>query len=251
MANAFVYGSCVSRDLVRLFDKDLTCLEYIARQGWISAASSPEVPLDGTLLTSPFQQRMVDGDFASDALTALAQALPDADLVLMDIIDDRFGVYPLGDSFITPSAEFGASGLRRSLELGQHIPFGSDQHFELWCQAAQKVRECIGDYSWKTFLLAAPFTEFSVDGSAIPPALERPSSLWNEQYRRYYRFAHKLGFNVLTLPDAFAVSTPHHTWGIAPFHYLESSYRWWLEEIKKGLNRSSGLLHVPENLGPT
>lgn len=238
MLNAFVYGSCVSRDLVALFASELNCLDYIARQGWISAASMPHGATGTTQLTSPFQQRMLDGDFASNGLAELSNALPVADVVVMDIIDDRFGVYPLGDSYITPTAEFGASGLRPALDLGKHIPFGSDRHFELWCTAAEKVRETVGDYSGKTFLLAAPYTDVSVDGNRIVPALEKPSNLWNEQYQRYYRFAKQSGFQVLTLPDAFAVSTPHHKWGVAPFHYLEASYGWWFDEIRRTLKRT-------------
>lgn len=235
MLNAFVYGSCVSRDLVAIFEPEIDCLDYIARQAWISAASSPNKSVEATQLTSPFQQRMLDGDFASTALSELRDALPRADVVLMDIIDDRFGVYPLGDGYITPSAEFGASGLRHMLDLGKHIPFGSDRHFELWSEAAAQVRESVDDYVWKTFLLAAPYTDVSVDDTQVVLALEKPSHLWNEQYERYYRLAQKLGFQVLTLPDALAVSTPHHKWGVAPFHYLEVSYGWWFEEIRRAL----------------
>lgn len=235
MLNVFVYGSCISRDLVALFEQELNCVDYIARQAWISAASSPSEAAETSQLASPFQQRMLNADFESSALSALTDALPHADFALLDIIDDRFGVYPFGEGYITPSAEFGASGLRHGLDLGKHIPFGTDLHFELWSEAARKVRESVGDYSWKTFLLAAPYTDVSVDGTTIVPALEKPSDLWNDQYKRYYRLAQHLGFQVLTLPDAFAVSTPHHKWGIAPFHYLEASYGWWFEEIRRRL----------------
>lgn len=231
----YVYGSCVSRDLTVLFASELECTDYIARQGWISAASDGIDAVRATSLTSPFQQRMLEGDMTSTALPSLERALVDSDVVLLDLIDDRFGVYPVSGSYITPSAEFGASGLRSSLPLESHLPFGTDQHFELWRQSAIRVRQIIGKYNWKTFLLEAPFTEWSVDGSKIEPALEKPAKKWNELYGRYYAHARQLGIQVITLPDAFAVSTPYHRWGSAPFHYVEAAYSWWFERIQESL----------------
>lgn len=231
MKNVFVYGSCVSRDLTALFPSELECSEYIARQGWISSTSIPREPLGSSALGSPFQQRMLDGDLSSTALPALVNALQESDLILLDIIDDRFGVYPLGEGYVTPSAEFGASGIRGQLPLGSHIPFGSDEHFALWTKSALKIRHAIGELNWKVFLLGAPFTERSVDNSEVNRALEKTASTWNGLYERYYAQARALGFQVLTLPDAFAVTTPHHKWGSAPFHYVEASYGWWFHLI--------------------
>jgi hypothetical protein len=230
-----VYGSCVSRDLAALFASKLECTDYIARQGWISAASKGIAAVRDSQLTSPFQQRMLDGDLTSSALPALEGALADSDLVLLDLIDDRFGVYPVSGGYITPSAEFGASGVRSSLPLESHVPFGTDQHFDLWRQSANRVRQSIGEYNWKTFLLEAPFTESSVDGSQIEPALEKSAQTWNQLYERYYLHARQLGIQVVTLPDAFAVSTPYHKWGSAPFHYVEAAYGWWFDRIQESL----------------
>lgn len=226
-----VYGSCVSRDLVALKAPRTNCAEYVARQSWISATSPGAQGSSGSLLTSSFQQRNLDGDLKSDALARIGQRAESVDALLLDLIDDRFGVYPHEDGFITPTAEFRQSGLKDSLALGDHIPFGTDRHLELWGTAASRMRDGLGDLIGRTYVLEAPFTGVSLDGSPVRDAMERDHESWNELYRPYYARLRELGFQVLALPAQYAVTTPHHRWGRAPFHYVESAYGWWHEQI--------------------
>lgn len=231
MIKALVYGSCVSRDLVAIHSDRIMCVDYIARQSWISASSAPLSPVAETKLTSKFQQDMLDGDFASSAITTIESSIDASDVLILDLIDDRFGVFPLDDGYITPTAEFAMSGIRASLDMGIHIRFGTDRHFELWTSSAKDLKYSLGSNLGKTFLLRTIFTSSSVDGSLVPDALERKSMDWNQQYERYYEFAKSIGFQVIALPTELAVSTPHHQWGIAPFHYIEAAYGWWLDRI--------------------
>ena len=234
MIRTLVYGSCVSRDLIALHNDEMICVDYIARQSWISATSTPieSVDADGIALDSKFQNQMLMGDFASSALTSLNEAMNECDLILIDIIDDRFGVYPLDNGYITPTAEFATSGIRSSLELGKHIPFGCDEHFELWSKSAEKLRSTLDEVIERVFVLSTEFTERSTDDTVVPQALGSSACLWNEKYKRYYLHVKSLGFKVVDLPSKLAVSTPHHRWGIAPFHYMEASYEWLYTRLK-------------------
>ncbi|MGP5090691.1 DUF6270 domain-containing protein [Brachybacterium tyrofermentans] len=232
---SLVYGSCVSRDLVELFRPVMSCTEYIARQAWVSSGN-PSVPLSEPVeLESRFQRRMVEGDFAGDAHEQLDAYADKVDVVLLDIVDDRFGVYPVAGGYVTPSAEFNASGLRHSVDLGDHIPFGTPDHLTLWSDAAEALWSVVEKFSDKTFLLGANFTDVSVDGGEVPAALGRGAGEWNDLFYPYYEKAREIGFQVLMLPDAFAVSTPHHKWNAAPFHYVEHAYGWWYESIRRSL----------------
>lgn len=237
--DVYVYGSCVSRDLIEYFRPEAACIEYVARQSWISATSATNVGDVEIGLDSAFQCRMLEGDLAGDALDQIARSSDGADAILLDIVDDRFGVYPCGEGYLTPSAEFHAAGLRNILELGEHIPFGTPQHLELWTAAAYSIWSAIGEHRHKTFLLGANFTATSVDGAAVPPALGRGAGEWNDLYRQYYERARDIGFQVLMLPDALAVTTPHHRWNAAPFHYVEYSYVWWYENVLRRLQHQS------------
>lgn len=234
MIRTLVYGSSVSRDLIALHTDEMICVDYIARQSWISATSTPieSVVADGTALDSKFQNQMLMGDFASSALTSLTEVMNECDLILIDIIDDRFGVYPLDNGYITPTAEFATSGIRPTLELGKHISFGSDEHFELWSKSAEKLRSALDEVIERVFILSTEFTERSTDDTAVPEALGSSAYLWNEKYKRYYSHVKSLGFKVVELPSKLAVSTPHHRWGIAPFHYMEASYEWLYTRLK-------------------
>lgn len=231
MLKVVVYGSCVSRDLVALQRKKMECIDYVARQSWISAASRGLEPTSKTELSSKFQNEMLAGDFRSDAFERLNTNVAGSDLILIDIIDDRFGVYPLEGGYITPSAEFSVSGVRPSLRLGDHIPFGTDKHFELWMVAAQVAKESLRENLDKCFVLGAPFTDVSLDETIVPDALSRNAAVWNQQYARYYDYLVSIGFNVIRLPSKMAVSTKYHQWGVAPFHYVEGAYRWWFDQI--------------------
>lgn len=231
MLNVTVYGSCVSRDLVALQKKTMNCIDYVARQSLISAASKAQEPMLDTELSSKFQNEMLAGDFRSDAFQRLHTNATESDLILIDIIDDRFGVYPFGESYITPSAEFAQSGVRQSLQLGTHIPFGTDEHFELWMPAALAMKQSLSENMAKCFVLSAPFTDASLDGTIVPEALSRNATVWNQQYARYYDHLGSIGFNVIRLPSKMAVSTKYHQWGVAPFHYVEGAYGWWFDRI--------------------
>lgn len=231
MLKVMVYGSCVSRDLVGIQKKTMECVDYVARQSWISATSEGQELTSRIDLRSKFQNEMLVGDFRSDAIIRMNANITNVDLVLIDLIDDRFGVYPIDRGYITPSAEFAASGLRPRLQLGVHIPFGTDEHFELWSLAAQKMKESLGQNIDKCFVLCAPFTNIALDETTVPDALSRSALVWNQQYARYYDHLADNGFNVIRLPSKMAVSTKYHQWGVAPFHYVEGAYRWWYDRI--------------------
>ncbi|WPR66127.1 DUF6270 domain-containing protein [Glutamicibacter protophormiae] len=227
----FVYGSCVSRDLVELHKKSMDCVDYVARQSWISAASAESELPSESKLSSKFQNAMLAGDFGSDALLRINSRIDESDLVLLDIVDDRFGVYPLNGGYVTPSAEFTMSGLRKNLNLGTHIPFGTDEHFELWSDAARTMMGSLGYGIEKCIVLSVPFTEVSFESTIVPDALSRKAASWNEAYLRYYDFLSSIGFRVISLPAKMAISTRYHQWGVAPFHYVEGAYRWWFDRI--------------------
>lgn len=239
MKNVLVYGSCVSRDLVALNANKLTCIDYIARQSWISAGTGAISADLNPSLTSAFQNRMLMGDIRSSAIPTLKEKADDADILLVDIVDDRFGVRECNGGFITPSAEFQSSGIGKQLPVGKIIAFGTDDHFELWKSAANIIVECIESLLDKTFVLRTKFTNRSADGVPVPPARGREANEWNIDYDRYYSYLKGLGVKVLELPDELAVSTSEHQWGVAPFHYVNEAYDWWLEKIEQALNQQS------------
>ena len=145
MPNIFIYGSCVSRDTQPFLGPDWRISEYIARQSFISAANGPVQPWGKSVLTSAFQNRSMAGDFAGDFLSRFFQHVLEVDILVMDLVDERLGVYRTSHGgYVTLSWEFESSGLAsQSPDELVHIDFGSDEHFALWSAAAESLLEAI------------------------------------------------------------------------------------------------------------
>src|SRR5699024_10694274 len=92
---------------------------------------------------SDFQRRMMTGDFAGDLDERLAEAAPETDVLLWDLADERHGVHLFDDgSIVTRSIDIVRQPEVLSVVDGaRHIPFGTDEHFELWAPRAVKLRE--------------------------------------------------------------------------------------------------------------
>lgn len=131
-----VWGSCVSRDTLG-YMPECNVGEYVARQSAIvtlAPARNVEVPLH--LLESQFQRRMLVGDTQADASRRIQRS--EADYVLLDLVDERSGVWQFRDgTFLTNSVEAYRTGVNEwAPALGARlIEFGTDEHYELWREA--------------------------------------------------------------------------------------------------------------------
>lgn len=231
-----VWGSAVSRAVVSA--GGALCLDYVARQSWISATSAG---LDHGVIGSfglADGVSVVGRDLASDALESVLKCAWETDVLLLDIVDDRFGVRSCADGFMTPSPEFFQSEARHGLQYGELIPFGSDEHFSLFADSARAVSEVLKPVLRKVVVLGVEFTGVAVDGSEVASTAGRSAGEWNDAYARYYSTMVELGFEVVWLPAGLAVTTPHHKWGCAPFHFIEQASMWWYEQVCVAVWRS-------------
>jgi hypothetical protein len=232
----FIYGSCVSRDTFEHLDPDhFELVEYVARQSVLSATTHPAEALAPPVLESRFQQRMITGDFQSSLRPLLAQRAGEIDVLLLDLTDERLGVYLLPDgTVVTRSVELIESGAERSLPQGtHHVAFGTQQHYEFWSGAVR----ALGDSIRMTVpqatvaLLDIPWAEWSESGQQTPDSFGVSAAEANPILRSYIEVAAQaLGAHVISLDPAEVMSGPHHPWGDAPFHYAEKVY---LEAVRR------------------
>ncbi|MGP5013549.1 DUF6270 domain-containing protein [Glutamicibacter ardleyensis] len=221
---AMIYGSCVSRDLVRIDSERFAPGHYTARQSWISGVSLPSRPPE-IKLASAFQKRMVEDDYRSSARTIMTSTRPSrSDLIILDLIDERVGVFENDEGHITYSNELKKSKAISEDQLNELIAFGSDHHFNLWAEAASELRELLAPHISKVRLIAAKFAETMVDGSRLKPFRDIEAQDWNRLYERYYAYADNLGFSLIEHDPKFAISTSDHKWGATPFHYVDEAY---------------------------
>ncbi|MGO2311177.1 MAG: DUF6270 domain-containing protein [Brachybacterium tyrofermentans] len=225
-----IYGSCVARDTVDLAGgSHLSVADYVARQSLISAGqdASSRFPEDPQV-SSRFQRRMMEADFAGDLEQRLEKIAPTVDLMLWDLTDERHGVHVFDDgSVVTRSID--VTAVPEVLEVvneARHVAFGSDEHFALWAPRAEAFRDRLRELGLfeKTIVLQVPWALVTVDGRETPLSMGTSAMEANEAYRRYFDHLRELGFEILELQPLGVLADPEHRWGLAPFHYTQAVY---------------------------
>lgn len=236
MPKILIFGSCVSRDTRPFLGEDWSMLEYIARQSFISAASGRTRLQGSSKLTSAFQNTCLHNDFNGSFFTALAQRASETDLVVLDLVDERLGVQQLaGGGYVTNSWEFAMSGIAeensQSLTL---VDFATDEHFQLWCDAAEHVLKAISAAKLPVVVLAPAWALRSDNGKEMSYR-GVAASTWNERYARYVDHLVALGVKVIRMPAEDVRASSSHQWGLEPFHYEDRVYETMQWEIKQYL----------------
>lgn len=233
-----MYGSCVSRDLTRIDNGRFETFHYTARQSWISAYSDSSAPPEIKLF-SAFQRRMIENDYKSTGSTVLTSTRPSkCDVVILDLIDERLGVVPYKNSWITYSNELEKTGLVTSSQLEQKLEFGTDQHFTFWKNAAQQLRRDLEPYMDKVFVIAAKFAESTNLGARLPNFRGLAADTWNSMYDEYYDELKGSGFNIVAHPTQLVTANETHLWGPTPFHYVDDAYTCFGDSILDGLTNN-------------
>lgn len=225
MPKMMIYGGCVSRDTKGIFPSDWTMETYIARQSVISAACGP-VRLPGeSNLTSQFQQRMVDGDIAGNALDTVASQLRNNDLFIFDLIIDRRGIFEVRpEEFVSRSDEMINSRLLKQQETeARWIDFGTEEHFHLWKKSVLQLLRIITASNTPTAFIAPKWAEVDSEGKELLYQT-RPVAEWNATYARYNQVISDYGIPTIGISPELAVGDINHQWGLTPFHFVRPAY---------------------------
>lgn len=238
-----IYGSCVARDIVRVTGDKFRCTEYVARQSWISALSSPQKIPAGITLTG-FRLKSLVGDFESNAFPRLVASADTSEALVIDLASDRHGVWDLENgSYLSNLASLKKQKILNRYPNARLVPFGSTEHLMLFTDAVERgTQELVsaGLFS-KSVVLRIPFTNMRVDGESIETKHEMAPERIRKTYEPYYQIFEEYGFNFLPhLPDEFALSTLEHTWGVGINHFVDEAYYWWGAEIEKFVSSYNG-----------
>lgn len=233
--STFIWGSCVSRDTFGYLPEQFTLSRYVARQSLISAGTdATAIQPQLTELASSFQQRMVRGDLAGDLFSALAAQATTTDVVLIDLVDERGGVIRFDQDYATKLSEFWGAGGREASRVGEHVAFGTDEHFSLWSEGARRFVGALREAELlpRTLVLHAPWASAYDTGEDldIPDWMMRPEAA-NAAYGRYVSLLRDCGLRVAELPSELAKSSRDHQWGPSPFHYQAAAYEYFAQAI--------------------
>lgn len=235
MAKIFIYGSCVTRDPFEMVKDQHELTAFVARQSLISAMGRATKLLSGPALDSKFQDRMVRGDLASNLPQTIRRYSKEADIIIMDLTDERLGVHKLPDgAFVTHSSELEKSGRLNSLSPIPGVIWpGTDRHWLFWENAAERFVELLKETGaiGKTKLIHAPWATHTTSGQPAHESERYPTLKFNAIMDQFADKLRSLGVNVVVLPSEIRKAGETHQWGVAPFHFDETATKWIAEQM--------------------
>jgi Family of unknown function (DUF6270) len=239
----FVLGSCVSRDIVEYAPRDeFEIVEHLARSSLASIfARQPFEDAFSHRLTSKFQARSMNMDVTKVGREQLATL--DADLILMDLIDERFDLVQAENPWClcTASHEFIHTGAHAEIPNIRFVKNGSDRFIQYWKEGwdalvrllssrhiLHKVR--VNKVFWQRSMSnGEPFAKKS------PQQIEEANTLLDKLYvHMSINLAQQQFFEY---DDAAMVCPADHQWDPAPFHYSDALYRDALEKVRRSASR--------------
>lgn len=223
----FILGSCVSRDPFETADEiDFDVVAYYARSSFASLGAEPY--LDEKILsgvTSNWQRRMVRADMEKSIFHAIENSI--FDILLIDLIDERFNLTTFGSSVHTISTEY-----RRAFYSPNSYGFlrsDSERKDELWVKGLKKLslflkanhldeKVVVNKVYWST-LCKKPreiFSKYSQD--QIDNANKKLSWMYSEIKKEIPKV------NFINYHDEELEIDRNHKWGLDPFHYTKKAF---------------------------
>jgi len=181
---------------------------------------------------------MVERDIRKDFLNDLAGL--QFDLILIDLIDERFPVYVEPDGRIcTLSIELSSSGFPGASDRGARIYSGSEEFWRLWeagwSLLVNKLR-CLGVID-RLRINEVFWSSRAENGVNFEPHYRDSQIDSANQFlgRMYQRISADIpSEQFLRFEDGLMTGSITHTWGISPFHYIDSYYHAAIQQLCAG-----------------
>lgn len=228
----FIHGSCVTRDAFNPNNKDeFNIVEYYARYSLARLAYPPvEFPFDliKDNITSPFQQRLLKYELENKLVDTLR--ITDFDYLVIDCVDDRFGLINYIDSYITNSDELRRSKILDSVEAIK-ISAKEDRFYELWEIGLKRLLDVVD--SKKVIINNVLWSEFLNNGE--PASTKERIDESNIMMEKFYKIASKYidDNNFINYPKNIFIGDVDHKWGASPYHYIKEVYDYLLSYLRQ------------------
>lgn len=229
--NIAVWGSCVTRDALEIRPHDFDVITYFARTSWVAqAAPRPSAePTIGPELAGKFGERMVREDFGRLVVERLVASAPD--LVVFDLIDERFDVLDTGaGAWITESDYLKGTPMFEDLADVPRNPLLSAVRAQLFArsvdQLAPRLLEALPGVpivlhgSFYTSVSTDPEAQFYANATRDAALMNAALATLGRELQRGF------GDRILTYvgDPATRVADAGHKWGLSMYHYAEPYY---------------------------
>ena len=224
----FIFGSCVSRDPFEIADeRDFEIIDYVARTSIASLSAEPYVDENIVKnIPSKWQQRMVLGDMNKSFFSKLLNT--SFDVLLIDLIDERFNLSIKGQSVHTISSEY-----KKALYTPnsyRSIKRFSDEKFRLWEKGLEKLVTFLKKNRLENkIVLNKVYWTHKIGQDGIVNERYSPQDIKeaNDDLKRMYTKISTLLPYIKTIeyPENQLFTDPSHKWGVEPFHYNENIFK--------------------------
>lgn len=231
LINFGILGSCVSRDAFEFIKNEASLSFYVARSSLVSIYSDPicvENEYDFIVHDDVnFSTKMVKMDLLKQSKSLLRNC--DYDVLIIDLIDERFNIINVDGSFVTQSNYLIKTDFYKKLH--DPVVIGSwSEKFRLWKLSVDKLVEDVG--CRKLFLHRAKWADKykNHDTGDIVNFGEPEISVVrknNNYLYECYDYINKVFPSVFNIEpnENFVYSDFHHKWGRDYFHYGDDYYR--------------------------
>lgn len=233
-----IWGSCATRDVLEISEHPFE-LDYHARTSWVSQASMPQplpVPVPAG---SGFGERMVREDLTKEVVADLVASQPD--ILVLDLIDERFDVVQVCGSWYTMSDYYERLGLVAALRAAASATssYRSPERPRKFDAAASLLAPELASALPRTRIVLhqAWYTARSADPSVqFYPTATKNALSSNEALSAWYgslRSAFGRRLHVVEPPRELLVGDPEHRWGLAHYHFVPGYYAWMMAALLK------------------
>lgn len=231
-----IFGSCVTRDIMEYDYRKVFCInEYIARQSIISSLSVPvEFDENDIKLDSTFQTKQLESDLKKNALARLENS--DAEYLIIDLIEERFKIGKVANSYITFSNELWQSDIFKNMNLkiyekkkrGQRIYFRY-KDIQIY---VNKFFDCLlKKYSQNRIIIHEVYlSDYFIDKTGEKKIFPNNYVIYNHKINSILAYMYgctkkRIPYaNVLSISSKY-IADEKHKWGLAPMHFQEEYYK--------------------------
>ncbi|MFM6207112.1 DUF6270 domain-containing protein [Planktothrix sp.] len=244
-----IIGSCVTRDIFRALGQCDYVNEYSARSSLISRVSTPlKLDISPQLQSSKlcnFDLRMIEQDFKK-----IFYYLEDIEgfTIIIDLIDERFSLIKLQDSYITRSEQFVQSDVCPFIEEQfankiEYIYRGTYKDYDLWLEACKKFSVILARLENKNNIIFHKVfqTKFYIKDSKIQEFKDQELArieLQNEHLAYYYSIFEEIcqPKHIIQVPKEKVIADANHKWGLAPMHFTDEYYQQCYSQLISKIN---------------
>jgi hypothetical protein len=218
-----IFGSCVTRDVFRVTGQNQAVELYIARMSVISAVDRPVERQLEIALESDFQRRQVHNDLYKNLVPQLGQ--PGITLII-DLVEERFSLAQIGSVFVTRSNETVRSGVLDRLQVARLVEHTGSESRRLFAKRAAQFRALIHPTATVILHKVRWSEEYLSDGERCPFADRITYIRRVNQHLEFCQDTLERALRpvVIAARPELCVATESHTWGLAPYHFVDGYY---------------------------